>query len=277
MRIRKLKIEDREQAAGLWLSIFGDSEAFTSWYFTERFCPEHSFAAFDGDLLVAMTLGRPTCISIAGETLDALLISGVSTLPEYRGRGLMHGLVGMQIDHAKQNGFSCCYLHPVSESLYTSLGFRNGTDALRIHSDPQRQHAPFLLSEKTDVAAMQAVYDELLLKHDGMQLRDEKEWRLLLEDYAADGLHIMIAYADRRPVGYVCYQDDGSVPELFALCSEAYEQLLGEAANRMDLQLSAIVPTDCGVPGERVYSMQYLVFDNSFSLPLRNGFCRLTY
>ena len=277
MRLRKMMSEDREQAARLWLSIFGDSETFTCWYFSDRFCPEHSFGAFDGDLLVAMTLGRSTRISVAGKALDAFLVSGVSTLPEYRGRGLMHGLVGMQIDHAMQNGFSCCYLHPVSESLYASLGFRNGNEALQIRSNSPGHRKSFILSDETDISAMQTVYDALLKTHDGMQLRDTEEWRLLMKDYAADGLHTLIAYAEQSPVGYLCYQDDGTVPELFAFSPSAYRFLLGEASNRMGRQLTALVPTDCGVPGERVYSMQYHVFRDSFSLPLQNGFCRLSY
>ena len=39
----------------------------------------------------------------------------------------------------------------------------------------------------------------------------------------------------------------------------------------------ALVPTDSGLRGERLYSMQYLVFDNAFALPLKNGYCRIAY
>ena len=65
--------------------------------------------------------------------------------------------------------------------------------------------------------------------------------------------------------------------ELLALSPDAYAFLLDLAAGRIGKPLKAIVPVDCGLPGEQVYSMQYLVFDNAFSLPLKNGFCRLSY
>ena len=277
MTIRRMTKDDAPSAAALWLAIFGDSEPFTDWYFSERFCPEYSFAAFDGDRMIAMTLGRATDICVEGTIRRALLISGVSTVPEYRGKGLMHAIVGKQIGLARESGFSCCYLHPVAESLYVSLGFRNGTDALLIKSDANRTHAPYRITETNDLVAMQTVYDALVCTHDGMQIRDENEFRTLLRDYATDGGRTLIAYKEDRPVGYLEWLDDGTVSELFALYASAYEALLDHAANDAGKELKAIVPTDCGVCGERVYSMQYLVFDDAFRLPLKNGFCRVSY
>lgn len=277
MTVRRLTHADRAQAEAMWREIFGDSEAFTAWYFSNRFSPVHSFGAFDGVRLVAMTLGRSTRIRVEDGVHDALLISGVSTLAGYRGRGLMHKLVSMQTEHAKNAGFSCCYLHPVRESLYASLGFRPGTDALRIESDAARTHKPFTLRDGVDLQAMCAVYDTLLLTHDGMQVRDEAEWNAVLNDYATDGGKTVVAYAENRPVGYICCLADGTVSELFALCPNAYAALIDTAAARLGQSLKATVPTDCDLMGERVYGMQYLVFDGAFSLPLKNGFCRLAY
>ncbi len=268
---------DANEAAKLWLDIFGDSEAFTKWFFSERFSPDESFAAFDGERLIAMTLGRRTEIVVEGAIHNALLISGVSTLPEFRGRGLMHKLVSRQIEDAGKKDYSCCYLHPVEESLYASLGFRNGTDALLIKSEPDRVHAPFDIREGTDVVSMRSVYDALIPLYNGMQIRDDRETHALLSDYGSDGFLMLTAFSEDRPVGYLIVLEDGSVPELFALCPQAYETLIDEAAKRTGTDLKALVPTDCGVSGERVYSMQYLVFDDAFSLPLKNGFCRLSY
>lgn len=277
MILRRMEHKDGAQAAKLWLDIFGDSEAFTNWFFAERFCPDLSFAAFDGDRLIAMTLGRSTKILVEGTVHRALLISGVSTLPAYRGRGLMHGLVSMQIDDAGAKDFSCCYLHPVEESLYASLGFENGTDALLIASDPERAHGPYEIRTGTDTASMRTVYDTLLPRYNGMQIRDDAEIHALLSDYGADGFCMLTAFSCDRPVGYLIVLGDGTVSELFAFTPEAYEALLDEAARRAGKVLKATVPPDCGVAGELVYSMQYRVFGNAFSLPLKNGFCRLSY
>lgn len=277
MTLRRMTPQDRAQAAKLWLDIFGDSEAFTNWYFAERFSPDESFAAFDGDRLIAMTLGRETKILVEGQAHRALLISGVSTMPEYRGRGLMHRLVSMQCGDAEAKGYSCCYLHPVEESLYRSLGFQNGADALLIVSDPHREHPTYELREGTDSVSMRTVYDALLPRHNGMQIRDDAERNALLSDYGADGFRMWTAFSDGAAAGYLIVLDDGTVTELFALAPAVYAALLDEAAQRMGRELKATVPTDCGLTGERVYCIQYLVFHNAFSLPLKNGFCRLTY
>lgn len=277
MTIRKLERSDRAQAEVLWQEIFNDLPTFTTYYFDVRFEPEHSFGAFDGDRLIAMVLGRSTPIRIEGAVRSALLIAGVSTDPAYRGQGWMRELMTRLIDHARAAGFSCCYLHPVQESLYASLGFRNGADALAIRSDPNRAHKPFDLREGERLFDMLSVYNALLASHDGMQLRDEAELKTVLKDYATEDARTLIAYAEQRPVGYICWSENGTVFELLARCAPAYEALLDAAAERAHAPLEAVVPTDCGIDGERRCGMQYLVFDNAFRLPLQNGFCSLGY
>ena len=277
MFFRRMNDEDRPQAEAMWRDIFEESAAFASYYFEKRFRPEHAFGAFDGDTLAAMTHGRPTEIMIDGKLYPALLVAGVSTLPAYRKQGLMHKLMTLLIDHAENSGFSCCYLHPVAESLYASLGFKNGADALIAHSDETRVHRHFDLSERFDAEAILSVYHKMQQTHDGMELRDAEELNLVFGDYAIDNAKVMIALADHQPAGYIIYCDDGLVYELMALNISAYSFLLDEAAKRVGKEIKAIVPVDCGLPGERVFSMQYLVFNDAFSLPLKNGFCRLAY
>ena len=277
MTIRRLESGDRPQAEAQWRDIFEESPAFASYYFDRRFYPEHAFGAFDGDRLVAVVHGRPTKIVIARKPYAALLVAGVSTLPEYRGQGLMHKLMTLLTAHAKESGFSCCYLHPVSESLYASLGFQNGADACIIRSDETRAHESFSLSERFDAADMLFVYHALQQTHDGMELRDEEELNVVYGDYAIDNAKNLIASDKNGPKGYIIYCDDGFVYELMAWNAARYAFLLDEAAKRVGKEIKAIVPTDCGLPGERVYSMQYLVFNDAFQLPLPNGFCRLAY
>lgn len=277
MTIRRMLPSDRAAAQKMWQEIFEEKPAFAAYYFENRFYPQYSFGAFENDALIAMTLGRPTVIRAENREHKALLVAGVSTLERYRGRGLMHALMTRLIDNAKESGFSCCYLHPVSESLYASLGFQNGTYARIVRSCKERAHKPFALKEGTRWNDLLSVYQTLYLTHDGMQKRDETECKTVFADYATDGAETLIAYAENRPVGYICYSETGEVFELFALCSPAYAFLLDKAAEHTGRELKASAPTDCGMEGERVYSMQYLVFDDAFRLPLRNGFCRLAY
>ncbi len=277
MILRGLEQTDRAQAEALWRDIFEESPAFAAYYFDQRFYPEHSFGAFDGDRLIGMALGRPTKINVRGEFVPALLVAGVSTLPAYRNQGVMHRLMTLLIDRAKADGFACCYLHPVSETLYASLGFRNGADARIVRSDPARSNEPFVFSDRFDTNDVLTVYHAVQRSHDGMQLRDEKELAAVFADYAIDGANTVIAYDGNCPVGYICFCTDGLVYELYALSPSVCEALLDEAARRAGKEIKAIVPVDCGIPGETVYSMQYLVFDHAFDLPLNNGFCRLAY
>lgn len=277
MIVRGLEKIDRPQAEALWRDIFEETPAFAAYYFDCRFHTEYAFGAFDTDRLVAMAHGRPTKIRVNGAMMPALLIAGVATQPEYRRQGLMHRLMTLLIDRAKNCSFSCCYLHPVTETLYASLGFRNGADILFIHSDDSRVHEPFDLTEQFRPDDMLDVYHALQQTHDGMEYRDEAELLTVYRDYAIDGAKTMIAYRNGRPVGYIIWCGGGLVYELMAWETSAYAFLIDEAAKRTGHPIKAMVPTDCGLEGERHYSMQYLVFSEAFGLPLKNGFCRLAY
>ena len=277
MILRRMIASDRAQAEVMWRDIFEESATFAAYYFDCRFHPEYAFGAFDGDRLAAMAHGRPTEIVIEGKPYPALLIAGVSTLPAYRKQGLMHRLMTLLIDHAKNSGFCCCYLHPVSETLYQTLGFQNGTEILIVHSSETRTHESFEQSEQFNADDMLSVYHAMQQTHDGMEVRDESELDLVFADYAIDNAKVLIVRSDTRPMGYIIYCDDGLVYELVALNASAYAFLLDEAAKRIGHAIKAMAPVDCGLEGERRYSMQYLVFDDAFALPLKNGFCRLAY
>lgn len=277
MILRELKKEDCPQAQAMWRDIFEESPAFAAYYFERRFHPEYAFGAFDGERLAAMVHGRPTRIRVEGQALSALLVAGVATWPEYRRQGLMHRLMRMLIDRAENSGFSCCFLHPVTESLYASLGFRDGTDILVIRSDDARAHEAFDLKKQFIADDMLAVYHALQQTHDGMELRDEQELLTVFQDYAIDRAFVIIAYRKARPEGYIICCEDGLVYELMALSPAAYAFLLDEAAKQVGREIKAMAPIDCGLSGERIQSMQYLVFRDAFGLPLKNGFCRLAY
>ncbi len=277
MTIRKMEEADRASAQSMWIEIFEEDPAFAAYYFDNRFYPEHSFGAFEDGVLIAMALGRPTVIRAEGRDLPALLVAGVSTRPQYRGLGLMHRLMTLLIDQARQNGFVCCYLHPVSESLYRSLGFRNGTDIMKINSGSVHPNTSFRIEERTEFSDMLSIYRAAMRTHDGMQLRDLYEFRTVYADYATDDAKTLIAYEQNEPIGYLIIGKSGSVYELLAQKKDAYEALLSEAARRAEKPLHVLAPIDCGIEGERLYSMQYLVFDDAFRLPLKNGYCRLAY
>ena len=277
MTIRMLRTEDRPQAQAMWQEIFEEEPAFTQWYFAHRFHPEYSFGAFENGALISMTLGRPTYIRAEGRDQKALLVAGVSTLPAYRGRGLMRELMTRLIDNAKANGFACCYLHPVSETLYASLGFRNGADILRVSSDEAAAQASIRIEEGAVIADLLSVYHAAMETHDGMQLRDETEFTAVLSDYASDNAKTWIAYDGKTPVGYLCGNDSGMVFELLAQNEAAYAALLKHIEREAGKTVHALIPVDSGLRGERLHSMQYLVFDNAFALPLKNGYCRIAY
>ena len=105
----------------------------------------------------------------------------------------------------------------------------------------------------------------------------ETEFAAVLSDYASDNAKTWIAYDGKTPVGYLCGNDSGMVFELLAQNEAGYAALLKHIERDAGKTVHALIPTDSGLSGERLHSMQYLVFDNAFALPLKNGYCRIAY
>ncbi len=279
MILRRLTEADAGDARALWQTLFGDTDAFTSWYFSHRFCPQRSFGMFEGNTLLAMTLGREVPVAVAGKPCRALLISGVCTVPAYRKQGMMHRLVAAQLADVKADGFDFAYLHPVRDDLYKKLGFVDATRSGKLCLEAATPAAGLTVSECDAPAVLLSVYQAFCRTHNGMAIRDEKAFALCMADYAQDGGKCLVAQDETgETVGYACYLPcDAEVPELLGVRKEAFDALLHAVLERVKRPVTATIPPECVPESARAVGMQYALLHANFSLPLQNGFCLDSY
>ena len=110
----------------LWTTVFdADASVFTCEYYSFR--PEHRktfVAEVDGELVSSVQLFG---IPMRDEQNKAMMVGGianVSTLPEFRGRGLAQNLLKASIAEMHSQGYGWSFLFTGRHSFYEQLGWR---------------------------------------------------------------------------------------------------------------------------------------------------------
>ncbi len=251
--VRWTKQSDREEIRALWQMRFGDSDSFTEWFFRERFSPEHSAVSVEDGRVISSIQSFPLHVKIRDTVIPCCIIAGVSTLPEYEGRGhmgrtmrfLMNGIAerwGTVVPYRPEiltmyQGFGH---YPVSRTAYFQA---EGTEVVK----PSDVRTLDLL---LDVSAMQVCYRRFAGRYSGIISRSLADMRLKLADYASDGAAALGLDSPDGLRGYCVYfsGDDSLYAEEFAANDPACEEILLRAlayeAARCGKTVSGKLPPD---------------------------------
>jgi len=247
--IRALTAADEGQARDIWLSRFGDSAPFVDCFFHNRFSPGTSFCAADGERIVSVAHGTPMRVRLRGAVFDAMMISGVATLPGYEGKGLMHALMRALLANCRDIGVPLAFHTPARFAAYRSLSQIACTDALYVtqEGDPS---VPVRWDDMPPLAELHRVYNLATTHYSGCVVRNESDMRRRVDDYLADGGHCMVHQSGGVLDGYLfALPEDGAfdAPEVLAAAPGIYEALV----SRLPSGSTAKLPPDVGLPGIR--------------------------
>lgn len=252
--VRWAEAGDREAIRELWRLRFGDSEAFLDWFFGERFSPATSAVSLEEGRLVCSVQSLPTRLRVRDGVVGAALVSGVSTLPDYEGRGhmgrtmrfLMNGLAGLVE--------AVAVYKPLDFRVYEGFGHYPVADALYFeHAEPERDAA----EGGVEVCGLEEVeaesygfYSRVKTRYSGIMDRSPADQRLRLADYTCDGGRLYALRANDGLAAYAAAEPDGewlTVRELVSAGGEAEDRLLRalcRAAAERGLRLRGRLPCD---------------------------------
>lgn len=109
--------EIKEQTRRLWRTCFDDSEDFLDIYFRDKYTDERNLTVrVDGQVVAAMQL-LPYRMTIYGTVLHTGYVSGLATLPDYRGRGFATNLLHEAHRRLYAQGGALSFLIPADEKL----------------------------------------------------------------------------------------------------------------------------------------------------------------
>ncbi len=102
----------------LWHEVFSDSEEYIKLFFKKAYFDGECFGEIvEGRVVSAFYLLRCS-VRYAGKVYEGRYLYAAATLGQYRGKGLMSGLISEATAYCKNCGLSFIALVPASDSLY---------------------------------------------------------------------------------------------------------------------------------------------------------------
>lgn len=105
------------QTRYIWQTCFGDSEEFMDIYFSKKYTAAANITRQADGKVVAATQVLPYTLSLYGDRMSAGYISGLATLPEYRGHGFAADILREAHLRLYHSGAILSFLIPGNESL----------------------------------------------------------------------------------------------------------------------------------------------------------------
>ena len=202
---------DKEGMKALWQICFGDSKAFTDWFFTHRFAPFYSVCVKEAGRIIGAMQSFPLHISIRGVTLPAAIVAGVSIHPDFRGQGLMHDMFSFYMNEMRSRGVLVVPHTPSKLNTFFSIGHFPVTDCayatLSEEIPPFGRPSPYV--DDFDLAncgdALFPCYQAFWGRYSCMIDRSLGDFYLKMADYRADGAKCLAFRHGEDVLGYLIY------------------------------------------------------------------------
>lgn len=238
--------QDRAELKDLWQLCFQESQPFLDWFFTDRFLPAYCAIYREGGVIQAALHGLPAHVRVRDRIAPCVIVAGVATHPDFRGRGLMRGLLGYYLPYLGQAGIPLVTHRPVTLRTYASAGhfpvsdsryLSLAPDAPRPAGDPCQQ-----VSILESASSLYGCYQRFAGGYSCILSRSYADFFLKCKDYlASDAKCILTLDAQGQVEGYCVYFDgspEGDEPpslygeECVALSPAAYNRLWAGLARR---------------------------------------------
>lgn len=243
--IRPLTTADKQQAKEIWELRFDDSLSFIDWFFTERFAPETSFCAEKDDRIVSIAHGCVMQLRIRGILLPAMMVSGVATLPEYEGQGLMKRVLFELFSECRRRNIPLAFHKPSHFSIYRAVGEFPCYDAL-FHTCETEPSVPVVWDAVPPAETLLRVYEQATRLYSGCVVRSAGDLAKRARDLTIDGARCLIHQTGGIVDGYLfaSLEADGSLycEETLASSPLAYAELIARLPKNSVVKLPPDVP-----------------------------------
>lgn len=212
----------------MWQRIFHDTVPYTQFYFNEVYGKNEILLETDQDQIRGMLHLNPYRLHLAGHSVDAHYIVGVSTEEEYRRQGVMRNLLKETFTTLRDRGEAFTYLMPADEAYYLPFDFRFGMTQYEQELEP----GIWQVEEKGYTFERAAMEEDLvsfvLLENEWKRSRyamateiDEAYLERLNEEVKSEFGCFFYAKKDGKPIGrFVVYAEDDFLAISQMVCYE---------------------------------------------------------
>ena len=172
-------------------------------------------------------------VNIEGVLYDMGGVTGVTTYPEYSGRGLIHTLVVKILEIMRERGQSISYLYPYSIPFYRKKGWEVVSDKLAFSIKdtqlPKHRPVPGMVERvDTEHEDLKNVYEYFAYQHHGALIRDSLAWDEYWRWEVDDVIAAVYYDSSHKPLGSLVYHIENEIfyiKEMIYLNKEAYHGL----------------------------------------------------
>lgn len=165
---------------------------------------------FHNEHLASQIVIYPMEVNVEGEIVKMGGITGVTTYPEYAGRGLIHKLMAKCLEHMRTERQFISFLCPYSFPFYRKMGWEIVSDKLTFSIKdtqlPHRHPVPGMV-ERVDLEHedLKNVHEYFVVQRHGAMIRNELAWHEYWR-WDNDDMIAAIYYSEKhKPLGYVVY------------------------------------------------------------------------
>lgn len=108
----------------LWSECFDDPAEFVDWNFSKNYTPRNTLIADFGGIPASTLQLVPYDMKFFNSDIPCRYVSGVSTLPSQRGKGLVRQLFDFALPYMYRLGCGISVLFPAVNGMYEKFGYR---------------------------------------------------------------------------------------------------------------------------------------------------------
>ena len=211
MKISTVKMKHKQQVKDLWNYCFYDADPYLSWYYDNVFKPENTVAAIEDDRVLSALQLLDFDVAIRGKIYPCTYIAGVSTVPEFRGKGLATMVMNYAEEIAKSRGKKFALLTPSIDNFYEKFGYTSCYERLEFSYmpgdfKPKKGDCVAKKAGKADAGDMEKIYSDFCKEYDGYVKRSEKDFIDIIDQYSLESGGVYIFYdKNDNPSGYIVY------------------------------------------------------------------------
>ena len=233
--IVKASAEQTAEIRKLWQTCFPKEDPrYIDFYFRNIYDPANCYVNVVEDKVVSALMRNPHAVMFNGRVLQASMIIGVATLPQYRKHGYMKELLNVVLD-ACEHSELITMIQSENPAIYESFGFRTiykRTDYTIERKDVKRITNFGCAYEPTPIDLLK-VYSAFIRRFNGFYPRDLEYFKRYKREITAVGGKIVAYYDGKDQIrGYAVMIPQGSelrVEEIIYLDSMSLIKLCNAA------------------------------------------------
>lgn len=173
---------------------------------------ENAFALgwFYKENLASQIVVYPMQVNLYGTVYPMGGVTGVTTYPEYAGRGLSHALMSKCLEHMREVRQTISFLYPYSIPFYRRMGWELASDKLTfsIKDTQLPRHRPVSgMVERVgqEHEDLRRVYQYFAVQKHGALIRDDLAWAEYWRWDNDDMIAAIYYDGEHKPLGYLVY------------------------------------------------------------------------